>query len=483
MRSFFKKHSFLIAALAILLLGAFFRFRDYPKRFAFNADQGRDALIAREIVEDKVLPLVGPPSSGGPFSYGPWYYWILSLSFLFSQKILLAPWVITTLISVFFVLVMIIAGYYLNGKMLALILGLLSAFSTAEIRVSAHLADVALVSFFSALTVLSVILLVKLKKPLYSFLVGFFCSLAINMHFSAFLFAPILIAPLFAGKKKLFVNALLLFFGFLIPFAPLIIVNINHSWIMLKNIMDFFLYGKSNLWVSNRWLTYVFQFWPQLWAEIVGGTNLTSFLIVFLLGLFLVKDFLKRKLRLEIVALLVIFFLQVVLLRYWTGERQAVWLLFFNPLVIVFTGWVIVKIIKANAILGVLFASLLVFTSYKNNVYHWEYVNQFEKIALLKKDILFYIPEGKVSLYECSGHSVIRDTTLPLLYLLEIENKIDRNGIPVVISLDSSKDKRFSQAKKISSDVFIISDKKLLPQDCYFMDQKRVYEETMTLNL
>jgi len=307
--------------------------------------------------------------------------------------------------------------------------------------------------------------------------------MAINMHFSALLFVPILIAPIFAGKKRVFVNTLFSFFGFLIPFVPLIIVNANHSWVMLRNMVDFFLHGKSNLWVSNRWLTYALQFWPQQWADIVGGTKLTSFLIIFFLGFFLLKDITKKGLKQKIVPFIVIFFLQVVLLRYWTGERQAVWLLFFNPLVIIFTSWVILKLIKANVFLGFLFIGLLVFRSYENNLYHWNYVNQLEKISLLKENILSDKPEGKISLYECPGHSAGRDTTLPLLYLLEIEDKIDQRGFPVVVSSNDFEDERFLESKKASSNIFIFQDKKFLPQDCYFIDQERIYKETIEINL
>jgi 4-amino-4-deoxy-L-arabinose transferase-like glycosyltransferase len=479
----FGKRSFLLAVLFVLLLSAFFRRRNYSQRFAFGADQGRDALIAHYLAQEKDFPLVGPPSSAGPFSYGPWFYWFLSLPFLFKQDFLLAPWLVVTFFSFLFILVMVLVGYHLEGKGLALISGVLASFSMAEIRVSAHLADVSLVSFFSALTVLAIVLLRKFKKPFYAFLIGFFCSMAVNIHFSAFLFVPILITPFFNDRKKLLTNILLLGLGFFLPFLPLMTVNVQHDWVLFQNMITFFFQGRTEYWLSNRWLTYLCQFWPQQWAEIVGGTKLTSFLFFFFLGVLLFKDFLKKRWKGKMIPLAMAFILQIVLLRFWTGEKQAVWLLFFNPLVILFTAWVVFKVSQKSALLGLFLLSFLMFKSYQNNQEHWNYQNQFKKINLLKEEILSFGPEEKFTFYECSQSGVLRSQTLPLLYLFEIEKKVSINGLPVVISSRQLEGEALLKGKRVANHIFLFEAKNFVPKDCFLIDQKEIYQETVSLNL
>ena len=49
-----------------------------PTRGTWEADQGHDMLILRGMVQDGIVPLVGPPTSIGDLHHGPWYYYVLS---------------------------------------------------------------------------------------------------------------------------------------------------------------------------------------------------------------------------------------------------------------------------------------------------------------------------------------------------------------------------------------------------------------------
>ena len=65
--------------LAVLLaVAAVMRLVNLPTRGTWEADQGHDMLILRAMVQDGIVPLLGPPTSIGDVHHGAWYYYLLS---------------------------------------------------------------------------------------------------------------------------------------------------------------------------------------------------------------------------------------------------------------------------------------------------------------------------------------------------------------------------------------------------------------------
>ena len=62
----------------LLVLAAVLRLIDLPTRGTWEADQGHDMLTLRALVQDGVVPLLGPPTSIGDVHHGAWYYYLLS---------------------------------------------------------------------------------------------------------------------------------------------------------------------------------------------------------------------------------------------------------------------------------------------------------------------------------------------------------------------------------------------------------------------
>ena len=68
-----------LAGLAgIVVLAAILRFVDLPTRGTWDADQGHDMLVLRDLVLDGRIPLLGPPTSIGDFHHGVLYYLLLA---------------------------------------------------------------------------------------------------------------------------------------------------------------------------------------------------------------------------------------------------------------------------------------------------------------------------------------------------------------------------------------------------------------------
>ena len=62
----------------LLAIAAWMRLPNLVTRGTWEADQGHDMLTLRALVQDGVLPLLGPPTSIGDVHHGAWYYYLLS---------------------------------------------------------------------------------------------------------------------------------------------------------------------------------------------------------------------------------------------------------------------------------------------------------------------------------------------------------------------------------------------------------------------
>jgi 4-amino-4-deoxy-L-arabinose transferase-like glycosyltransferase len=71
-----KKVELLLVSI-IVLLGAFLRLYQLPEALMFRGDQGRDAIIAKNILKENDIALIGPVTSVGNMYLGPLYYYFM----------------------------------------------------------------------------------------------------------------------------------------------------------------------------------------------------------------------------------------------------------------------------------------------------------------------------------------------------------------------------------------------------------------------
>lgn len=62
----------------VLVVAAMTRLPGLATRGTWDGDQGHDMLILRTLVQDGVIPLLGPPTSIGDVHHGAWYYYLLA---------------------------------------------------------------------------------------------------------------------------------------------------------------------------------------------------------------------------------------------------------------------------------------------------------------------------------------------------------------------------------------------------------------------
>jgi len=62
----------LAVPVALLVIAAVLRLPNLATRGTWDSDQGHDMLVLRQLVQDGVIPLLGPPTSIGDVHHGEW---------------------------------------------------------------------------------------------------------------------------------------------------------------------------------------------------------------------------------------------------------------------------------------------------------------------------------------------------------------------------------------------------------------------------
>jgi len=334
----------LILALAIVL-----RFYKFNQRWAIDFDPARDILVARAALDLKKIPLIGSFSSAGPFVFGPLFYWFIMLSYFLTPGFIAAPFLLYTLLDVLFVYIMAKIGQQLWQKQGLLVLGLIAAVSTAQISRASNVNQPTLIPFFNSLMILFLLNYLKKRRYLYVFLAGLSLGLGLNMHFQALNLGAFVLLLLLAEKnnwKKIIFSNLVFLIGIIIPLLPLFYWDYTQGWKNILNVLDYFLIAQYRIYVPNRWLTYLGQYWPQVWSNVFGGQPMLGYIFMALVPLVLIYQIIKKKLNKSIFGLAVVFLIMFIVNRYYRGVRFEGYMLYFYPLVMIFSAFVIINIDK-----------------------------------------------------------------------------------------------------------------------------------------
>lgn len=450
-----KKKWYLSVLILLLMIGFFLRFYDYPYRYSLGEETVRDAVIGIQGTRDLQLPLTGSFSSLGPFTFGPWYAYQL-IFFGFFINSVYSPWIYLGLIAVAYILVMYKIGDLLYGKKFGLLLAFFATFSPAQIISGTHLTSHNMTNIIAALIVLIFIMLVQKKLSYWwSLLLGFLVGVGMNLHFQMSGMGILLLLLLIYKPKKYlyFITGCL---GVFISFIPFLVFETNNHWFNTKNIIYYLLYGKNAIYVPNRWLFYLRDFWPEFWADTLGipvwiaGSIIVLF--IFLAGWAIYK----KKISISMVLLIISFSFLFILLRYYWGPRFFGYLNFFRPFIYIFTGYVLFTVIKIPfgkyILLGLLVAYLILVS--QRNIFQLQkdpFTMQMYAVvdALEKKH-----PKDSFSIYSCmkkySGS--YNSVTYSLMLILESKQKLNSNGRRISIASDCKLPGNKEMKKYIYSD-------------------------------
>lgn len=244
--SFIKSPSGILL-LAIIFLASFMRLYKISEYMTFLGDEGRDALVAKDILEGN-LTLLGPRASAGDFFLGPVYYYMIAPFLALTNYDPVGPAIMVALFGIGTVFLV----YYFTQKFFGKIAGLsaaaLYAVSPVVIAFSRSSWNPNPVPFFALLLMLVLYYSVKRNSLKLSVGVGFLLSILLQLHYIAvfigvIIFAFVLFGNLFADKKvlikKCFLQYISIFAGFMLGIFPFLIFEIKHGFPNIRTIFSF----------------------------------------------------------------------------------------------------------------------------------------------------------------------------------------------------------------------------------------------------
>lgn len=431
-----KLSLFTIIILLISAIAIFFRFFDYFDRIYIHADHSLFAQGAIYASRTFAIPQIGPFAQSTFFT-GPWWLWILGIFYLFPFGFL-TPWYFISLFSLGFVFLIYVVGREIGGKWLGILAALLSAISTAAIDNSLSLWNAAADSFLALLALFFLIRFYKTKGLFFLFGLSFAVSLATTIHFQTVLLLPLVLVAFISSRPRLkyFVAA---FAGLAIPMLPFLIFDLRFNWFWIRSVFIYLTVDQYRFWVPNRWLTYAFDWWPATWGYILGIGKWVGFLIIGLFSILTIVRLRDVKQHKIFYLLALSFFLEVVMFRYYGGQRFFYFSNFAHPSVLILTAWVIIEIFRFQKYLGVILGGLIILLSLRTaiaNLGPRDYT--VSQIKNLKNEIYAGSPDSNLNIYGCGPTGALVSHPLALMIYADGRDKLDGRKIGVCVGSDRS---------------------------------------------
>lgn len=243
----FFKTPFGLLLIVILATASFMRLYKISEYMTFLGDEGRDALVAKDILEGN-LTLLGPRASAGDFFLGPIYYYMIAPFLGLFNYDPVGPAVFVAIVGVATVLLVYFFTQKFFGKVAGVCASALYAVSPIIIAFSRSSWNPNPVPFFSLALMLVLYFSVKRNDYKLSFLVGILLGILLQLHYIAtflgvIILVFVLIGNFIQGKKSLLkkyiIQYLSIFGGFVFGLSPFLIFEIRHGFPNIKTIFSF----------------------------------------------------------------------------------------------------------------------------------------------------------------------------------------------------------------------------------------------------
>ncbi len=291
-----------ILLLGILTLALALRVYKLDQYMIFLGDEGRDAIIVKDMVEGRHFPLIGPPTSVGNIYLGPLYYYMMFPPMAIFNLSPIAAAAMVALIGVLTVWFIYYLGKVWFGKRAGILAAYFCAISPVTINYSRFSWNPNPLPFFALLTIFGLYKLHRGGNFLWLILTGLSLAAAAQMHYLALILIPIVglifgLEIYFRYTKKQKIQNLLKgtflgFAAFLILMSPLILFDLRHDFLNYKAVTALFSQGQTFKIDSLGVLSKV----PSIYSNNLIGRYLVgenSYLAILLSALIIVPFFLK----------------------------------------------------------------------------------------------------------------------------------------------------------------------------------------------
>lgn len=369
--SFFKKNGSILLIL-LIFIAAFLRLHNISQYMEFLGDEGRDVIVAKDILHGE-FTLLGPRSSAGDFYMGPFYYYIITpFLFLFNYDPV-GPAIMVALIGIATVLLIYLVGKNFFGAAAGFYSAFLYAVSPLVLAYSHSSWNPDILPFFSLLFIYTIYSAVKKTKSLkYFYFAGLILGICLQLHYLSLLLAVIAFAYLFLinliqHKNILIGNLLkkylLIFIGTITSLSPFILFEFRHEFLNTKGILNFIFGTSVNYTTGGNFFQIVWDVFFRLFSRLIldfpspaKAANLPQILLVtwgcaaMLLAAYSIFILYKEKNKQISLLLGLWLFLSIFLLGFYKKEIYDYLFTFIFPLPFILIGNLLSKINKLLAL-------------------------------------------------------------------------------------------------------------------------------------
>ena len=415
----------------IVVVAGFWRWWGWDSRWVFNQDQARDSIIALYANRNLLIPIIGSPSSAGPFNFGPWYFWlIMTLERII--PVMMGPWIGFSIMSLITVLMYADIGKIYSGKRGMIIGGMVAATAFGPVANSADMLNTVITGTTSALALWATAKLIESEKIFWAVLVGMGVGWSINSHFQSWGLMGLMLCIVLINKfdiKKRLKWAVGLGGGWLFTFLPLLWFDISHNWVWVKSVVEYYTVGVNKFYVPVRWLTEIRDFWPQLMGSVITGIPLMGYviglLILIMMALTVAEKIRVKRYWLVVGVSLVI---QIILIRFYKGVRSPEYFIAIHGYLILATVWMLMALEKQAKWLGLIIMTPIVILAMVSN---YKNINKHQSQARAMMELKMEIDEVAEDKVRFEQYQQSDMVSLPMFYLYYRDNRIGDGGTTI----------------------------------------------------
>lgn len=332
----------------------------------FLGDQGRDVVIIRNLLKNGELFFIGPQTSIGNMYLGPFYYYLIAPSLLFSNFNPIGPSILIALFGIATVALIYIITKKWFGLKAALLASFLYAIAPVVIKYSNFSWNPNIMPFFSLLFIYFLSQAFFEKKYINLVFASISFVFAINSHYLALSLLPTaglywlyyLIKAIKKDKndvKPLLKNTLFAALLFIISLTPQILFDIKHHGQISGALIKFFTYRETTVSIKPyKAIPNLAPLFNQVNTRLLAGKNeilgigISIFMILGITFTFF-KNKIKNTKEFKYFLLLVLWYLfGIVSLGLYKQHIYDHYFGFLFPVVFMIAGFLISKLISLN---------------------------------------------------------------------------------------------------------------------------------------
>lgn len=369
----FKKHRVMIIVGLLTLIGAFLRLYRLPSTVMFQGDQGRDAIVVKQLIVDYDPILIGPVTSVGNMYLGPFYYYFMAPFLAITYPNPIGPAIAVAFVSVLTIPLVYVVTKEMFSQRAGLISTFIFTFMTTAVVYSRFSWNPNLAPLFGLLTIWCLYRMMKLKNYWYLVLATLSFAVLIQLHYVALLMAPVMliwvIISLIRNKQnwqRIAGYSLLSLLVLLITTLPLIIFDIRHNQIIQNAFLEFFTGEDEYIQPFARMLRVVRDMEGRSFlvlAQLNQSPNgVVDRLVVFGSITWLIILWLRKKVNFKtnigLQLVLIILLVAIVGTAFFASQLYPHYLLYLLPAVSMYFGYLLSELWRFH-LLGKVFSALL----------------------------------------------------------------------------------------------------------------------------